>query len=317
MLHIDKLWKIIDNNIVKNVKENMYSVSNYGEVRNNISNHILAQFNKSVQLRTITGFCNTSIARIVYKSFVDINLPENIYIWYKDNNENNLYYLNLYPVSWNDYKILKFNLNAINNANLSNREMSNKAYYQNKMKIMCYNTDEVWKDITADHIPNIRPWYCVSNYGRVYSKATNSIIKPAIINSGYVRVQLMGYNVDKIDILVHRLVALVFIPNPNSDNMEVNHIDENGFNNHVSNLEWVTPIENIQYSAGINRGEYYKETFDNDTVNKICMALQNKMSYNEIYLYILNTRYTSNIHKRLWLIHKRKIHTDISKNYTF
>lgn len=46
---------------------------------------------------------------------------------------------------------------------------------------------------------------------------------------------------------VHRLVAEVFIPNP--DNFpEVNHKDENPFNNSVSNLEWCTHKYNIEYS---------------------------------------------------------------------
>ena len=45
---------------------------------------------------------------------------------------------------------------------------------------------------------------------------------------------------------VHRLVAQHFIPNP--DNLaEVNHKDFDKWNNNVSNLEWVSQLENITH----------------------------------------------------------------------
>lgn len=44
---------------------------------------------------------------------------------------------------------------------------------------------------------------------------------------------------------VHRAVALAFVPNP-EDKPEVDHIDADTKNNHVSNLDWVTSQENIQ-----------------------------------------------------------------------
>lgn len=47
---------------------------------------------------------------------------------------------------------------------------------------------------------------------------------------------------------VHRLVADTFIPN--IDNLPVvNHIDNNGANNNVENLEWVTHEGNMAHSA--------------------------------------------------------------------
>ena len=43
--------------------------------------------------------------------------------------------------------------------------------------------------------------------------------------------------------LCHRLVAEVYLPNP--DNLpEVDHLDNNRFNNHYTNLEWVSGEEN-------------------------------------------------------------------------
>ena len=52
--------------------------------------------------------------------------------------------------------------------------------------------------------------------------------------------------------LVHRLVAINFIPNP-ENKKEVNHLDSNPSNNHVSNLNWATISENRDHTVQQNR----------------------------------------------------------------
>jgi hypothetical protein len=60
---------------------------------------------------------------------------------------------------------------------------------------------------------------------------------------GYLKVFLSNKKHKKM-MRIHRLVAYAFVPNPNNY-PEINHIDGNKSNNHVSNLEWCTRQQNM------------------------------------------------------------------------
>jgi len=107
--------------------------------------------------------------------------------------------------------------------------------------------------------------YMVSNYGRVKSlgRVTRNtsgkpqtvkerFLKPYVEKStGYPRVSLWADG-SHTKIYIHTLVAAAFIPNP-KDKPQVNHRDSNRTNNHANNLEWVTPLENIQHAMNNGR----------------------------------------------------------------
>ena len=78
-------------------------------------------------------------------------------------------------------------------------------------------------------------------------------MKPALGKDGYLRVDLCEDGKSK-HFRVNRLIAICFIPNPGLK-PQVNHIDGHPFNNHVSNLEWVTNSENKQhaYDTGLQK----------------------------------------------------------------
>lgn len=103
--------------------------------------------------------------------------------------------------------------------------------------------------------------YMVSNTGKVKSldymhTGREHILKTSLGNHGYVTVGLYNNGKPK-KMLVHRLVAEAFIPNP--DNFrEVNHKDCNKENNNVDNLEWVTPKQNIKHAVDSGRINFTK-----------------------------------------------------------
>ena len=74
-------------------------------------------------------------------------------------------------------------------------------------------------------------------------------------SNGYRQVVIDGKH-----IMVHRLVASAFIPNPDKK-PQVNHKDGNRSNNNVSNLEWVTVKENARHSRHVLRHAKRRVTY--------------------------------------------------------
>lgn len=103
---------------------------------------------------------------------------------------------------------------------------------------------EIWKDIEGYF-----GLYQISTHGNVKSLkfGKEKILKPTKNKYGYLQVGLSKDGKLKI-YKVHRLVAENFIENPK--NLEqINHRDEDKTNNHVTNLEWCTPKQNINYGT--------------------------------------------------------------------
>lgn len=91
------------------------------------------------------------------------------------------------------------------------------------------------------------PDYEVSDSGLVYSHKSRRELRPLKQPNGYMSVELFNKEGSK-RVLVHRLVALAFIPN--TDELpQVNHINEDKTDNRVENLEWVTAKQNMQHGT--------------------------------------------------------------------
>lgn len=100
---------------------------------------------------------------------------------------------------------------------------------------------EIWKQI--ENYPD----YFVSNLGRVKSlkRGGEKVLKGALDKDGYHFIILCNGNRKKF--FIHRLVGLVFLPNP-ENKPQINHKDRNKTNNCLSNLEWSTASENTKHA---------------------------------------------------------------------
>jgi len=123
-----------------------------------------------------------------------------------------------------------------------------------KIKNLSDIEGEVWK-VIPDY-----PLYLVSNFGRIkYSIRKKNLITRITDGNltvhGYKTFIITNKNGNKL-INIHRIVAEIFIPNPLNKEY-VNHEDGNKTNNHVNNLSWVTPAENVQHAhdTGLNSGK--------------------------------------------------------------
>lgn len=91
------------------------------------------------------------------------------------------------------------------------------------------------------------PDYLIEETGAIFSLKSNKYLKASLMSNGYTTVELFN-NLGSKRLLVHRLVAQAFIPNPNGYPC-INHKDEIRNHNHVSNLEWCDYKYNQNYGT--------------------------------------------------------------------
>lgn len=89
--------------------------------------------------------------------------------------------------------------------------------------------------------------YTFDKQGRFYDIKRNKWLVPHLNDDGYPCITLRNDEGKRKTFKVHRLLAELFIPNPDNK-PEVNHKDGDKCNNELSNLEWVTHSENIQHA---------------------------------------------------------------------
>lgn len=108
--------------------------------------------------------------------------------------------------------------------------------------------------------------YTVCDTGKVFNTVSLKIIKKHIIK-GYECVFLYENKKAKYRAM-HRLIAELFIPNPNNYRF-INHKDGNKLNNNVENLEWCTSKQNMQHAFNNNLIKTNKKVIQKDLEGNI------------------------------------------------
>jgi hypothetical protein len=147
---------------------------------------------------------------------------------------------------------------------------------------------ETWKPI------NGFSGYEISNLGRVKSykhdRINGRLLSICVNRNGYAYVVLRDSECKKNYKTIHQLVAHAFISN--LDNKpQVNHIDGNKRNNHVSNLEWVTAQENTLHACiiGLRTDDFKEKSVAQLDMNGVTLRVFNSLKEAAEHLNLYNS----------------------------
>lgn len=148
--------------------------------------------------------------------------------------------------------------------------------------------------------------YYVLNNGSVFSMCNMAYLQGTHSVDGYKKVGMVSDFGKWTSVLVSRLVAIAFIPNP-ENKPEVNHIDGNKDNNHVCNLEWAFPWENVEHAL---KNGLRKSVLSDELIHSICRMLQHGDR-------VVDIMRALNVSKHSVLGIKSGCHARIANNYSF
>lgn len=180
---------------------------------------------------------------------------------------------------------------------------------------------EFWRPVTDKSVPGVRPYYWISDLGRMFNTNINRFM-PQFDDGrrGYLLVTL-ATDRGNITKSVHRIMMIEhvgFDPDPNKN--EVDHISGVKYNNSIYNTRWVSGSENIiaAYDNGLmpSGEDSPSSVLSNDDVRYVCQMMQDGIDRHKIYDFLAsrgiaypNTLFHSIYTRRSW---KR-----ISKDYAF
>ncbi|MBR6289194.1 MAG: HNH endonuclease [Acholeplasmatales bacterium] len=173
--------------------------------------------------------------------------------------------------------------------------------------------EEIFIDISTEHFPEIKQYYLISNYGRIYHKILRSFLNINIDSKGYSYKPLATIYGQR-NYRVHRLLMESFAYVPGCEELTVNHKNGIKNDNMITNLEWATFSENIKHAWETNLRDRVWSLSDEEiqTINNICIDLQNgTLQSKEIA-----NKYNVSINL-VDSIKYGRAHINISSNYNF
>lgn len=140
------------------------------------------------------------------------------------------------------------------------------------------------------------PKYLIYPDGKVQNKKTKRYLLGTVHNCGYREISLVNDN-GKGRFLLHRLLALHYIPNPDNKPF-IDHINRDRKDNRLENLRWVTALENgqnqslyLNNTSGIKNIRYredkkryiYEKRINYRTHRKHFKTLEEAIAYKKDY----------------------------------
>ena len=99
--------------------------------------------------------------------------------------------------------------------------------------------------------------YSIDTNGVIINETTGKVIKGTTITKVN---RYKKFNMQGKFVAIHRLVAKLFVPNPNPITFKrVNHIDGDRSNNRADNLEWCTDSMNLNHAYKVGLKSNYGE----------------------------------------------------------
>ena len=178
--------------------------------------------------------------------------------------------------------------------------------------------DRIWKKVTY---PNVhRDMYLISENGELWNIVYHRLLKPIANGEGYVSYNLLCEDGKHRQILAHRLVAFQFVENPNNE-IYVDHIDGIRNHNHYTNLDWVSPKENIvrKHNMRLLKGQ---SLYSIEVTREICQRFENGESVKDVLKAITNDPTANsikyaNIYAHIRRINNKQVWPTIISEYNF